>query len=75
MARILLHDEHEHEHGSWHLTAVLPELAPYRSASDKTLRRCACETNPITRRADTPTTPVAGTVLPPSEPAAEALCI
>ena len=42
MARILLHDDYEH--GSWHLTAVLPELAPYYPPN-KTLRRYACETN------------------------------
>jgi hypothetical protein len=56
IASILLLYEYEHEHGSWHLTAVLPELAPYCSATDKTSRRYACDTNPITCRADTPAT-------------------
>ena len=43
MARILLHDEHEHE--SWHLTAVLPTCTVL-PCTDKTSRRYACETNP-----------------------------
>ena len=42
MARILLYDDYEH--GSWYLTTVLPELAPY-CLPNKTSRRYACETN------------------------------
>jgi len=55
MARILLHDEHEY--GSWYLTTVLPTCTVTALRTDKTSRRYACETTPITRRADTPTTP------------------
>ena len=54
MASILL--LHKYEHGSWYITTVLPELIPYCSVTDKTLRYYACKTNPITRRANTPTT-------------------
>jgi hypothetical protein len=56
MAGILLLYEHEHEHGSWYLTAVLLELVPYCSATDKTSRHYACDITPITRHANTPAT-------------------
>jgi hypothetical protein len=59
MARILLHNDHEH--GSWHLTAVLPTytvttLQPTRPRAATPTKRTPISLVPIRLRSDKPRT-------------------